>query len=284
LIKLKNKVVVITGAGRGIGQAVALACAREGADLLVCSRTEPEFMETARQIRALGRKVVPLRVDVSKVDDVEKMTATAIREMGKIDVLVNSAGIIGPIGPFIGNEFDKWFETIKVNLVGTALCCKSVIPFMIKHSKGKIINFSGGGASSPRSNFSAYAASKSGVVGFTASLAEEVKAYNIQVNALSPGAIYSRMHDQVLEVGLKAGEKELALSKRVKKNNSEFLIKAVDCAVFLASDESDGLTGRLISAMWDDWRKINPERLAEIASSDLYTLRRIDNVLYCKIN
>ncbi|MCW3999791.1 MAG: SDR family oxidoreductase [Candidatus Bathyarchaeota archaeon] len=284
-MNLSGKVVVITGAGRGIGKATALMCAREGADLVVASRTQSEFMDTAKQAMVFGRRVIPLHVDVSDKNDVALMVKTAVQKLGRIDVLVNAAGIIGSIGPFIDNETDEWINAINVNLIGTFLCCKNVLPHMIKQGGGKIINFSGGGATFPRPRFSAYATSKSAVVGLTATLAEEMKEYNIQINALAPGAVFSRIHEQVLLAGLKAGDKELMVSKRTKENKDEPSPTEVtaECVVFLASDASCGLTGRLISAVWDDWQQMTGARLTAIMASDLYTLRRIDNVFFAQV-
>jgi len=279
-MKLKDKVAVVTGAGRGIGRAIALAFAREGADVVVISRTLSEVEETAAQIRALGRHALALRVDVSRMEDVENMVKSALQEFGRIDVLVNNAGILGPVGSLVENDANHWIETIKVNLIGTFLCSKMVLPIMIKQRGGKVINLSGGGAANPRSRFSAYAVSKAAVVRLTETLAEEVKEFNIQVNAIAPGAIYTRLHDQILNTGSKAGGKALEVSRRVKKTGGTPSEVPATLAVFLASDESEGLTGRLISAVWDDWRNLSKKRIKEIMSKELYTLRRIDEVFF----
>jgi NAD(P)-dependent dehydrogenase (short-subunit alcohol dehydrogenase family) len=143
---------------------------------------------------------------------------------------------------------------------------------MIKQRKGKIINLSGGGATYPRPNFSAYAASKAGVVRLTETLAEEAKKFNIQVNAIAPGAVSTRLHEQILAAGEAAGEKALAESRKVKEGGGTSLELPVGLAVFLASDESNGLTGRLISAVWDDWQEMS-KKIPEIMSTDWYTLR-----------
>jgi len=280
-MKLKDTVAVVTGAGRGIGRAIALAFAREGAAVVVVSRTLSEVEETAAQIRALGRRTLALRVDVSLLEDVERMVKSTIREFGTIDVLVNNAGILGPIGPLVENDVEHWIETVKVNVIGTFLCCKAVLPVMIKQCKGKIINLSGGGAAYSRPRFSAYATSKAAVVRLTETLAEEVRELNIEVNAIAPGAVYSRLHNQVLNVSSKAGRKDLEVSRRVKETGGTPPQMFAALAVFLASDDSDGLTGRLMSAMWDDWRNMSKERIEKIMSKDLYTLRRIDGFLFC---
>lgn len=281
-MKLKNKVAVVTGSGRGIGRAIAIAFAREGASVAVISRTTSEIEETSLQICASGGSVLGLQVDVSKSTDVEMMVKSTVEHFGRIDILVNNAGILGPVGPLYSDDVSSWVETIKVNLIGTFLCCKAVLPLMMQQHSGKIINLSGGGATSPRPMFSAYAASKCAIVGLTSTLAEEVKEFNIQINAVAPGAIFTRLHEQVLNAGAKAGNKELAASNSAKCENEGSLELATDLVVFLASDESVGLSGRLISAVWDHWKTMTKERIGKIMSSELYTMRRIDEVMFAK--
>jgi len=155
------------------------------------------------------------------------------------------------------------------------LCCKALLPGMIERRQGKIINLSGGGATNPRPNFSAYAASKAAVVRFTETLAEEVRPFNIQVNAIAPGAINTRMLDELLASGDEAGEVALSQARRQKESGGDSLLKVVDLAVFLASDESGSLTGKLISAQHDPWREW-AGKADELNATPLYTLRRLD--------
>jgi NAD(P)-dependent dehydrogenase (short-subunit alcohol dehydrogenase family) len=273
-VKLAGKAAIITGAGRGIGRAIALAFAREGADVLVASRTLSEIAETAEEARALGRHALALSVDVSSRDEVERMVAHALEEFGKVDILVNNAGIYGPIGPLVDNNPERWLETIGINLSGSFFCTRAVLPFMIRQQRGKIINLSGGGATSPLPNFSAYAASKAAIVRLTETLAGEVKGFNIQVNAIAPGGVNTRLTDEVLAAGAAAGEEMLERTRRQKETGGVPPERTAALAVFLASEESDGLSGRLISAVWDDWESMNG-RIDQIMASDLYTLRRV---------
>jgi len=271
---LKDKVAIVTGAGRGIGKAIALAYADEGANVVTISRTLSEIEKTSEQIRANGRRAIAIRADVSNAGEVEDAVSLVIKEFGKVDILVNVAGSQGPIGPIIENDINHWIQTVQVNLIGTFLCIKVVLPIMIKQGSGKIINFSGGGATSPRPYFTAYAASKGAVVHLTESLAEELKRYNIQVNTIAPGAVNTDMLDQVLKAGLLAGEHEFKKAQAQLEKGGTSLEKPANLAVFLASDESNGLSGKLISAVWDDWQNM-ASQISKIMSSDIYTLRRV---------
>lgn len=273
-MKLEDKIAVITGAGRGIGKAISLTFAKEGANLVLLSRTLSELKKTAEEVGALGRRALILRADVSNEEQVEKSIDLAVREFGTIDILVNNAAIQGTIGPLVDNDVSKWIETIHINLVGVFLCCRSVLPHMIKKRRGKIINFSGGGATSPRPYFSAYGVSKAAVVRLTETLAKEVEAFNIQVNAIAPGTVNTRMLQQVLEAGTAAGEDELEHCRQQLESGGTPPELAAALALYLASDESDGLSGRLISAVWDDWQNMT-QRIPVIQSCELYTLRRM---------
>jgi 3-oxoacyl-[acyl-carrier protein] reductase len=147
---------------------------------------------------------------------------------------------------------------------------------MIRQRRGKIINLSGGGATGPRPNFSAYAASKAAVARLTETLAEEVKPHNIQVNAIAPGAAATRMQDQIIAAGARAGEQALAEARRVLETGGTPLHSPAALAVFLASDDSDGLTGRLIAVAHDGWQSWDADRIAEVMSAPWFTLRRMD--------
>ena len=274
-MKLQNKVALITGAGRGIGQALAQGLAREGADVSLMARTQAELDQTAGTIRAIGRKVLAIAADVSNPGSVEDFVKLVLVQFGKIDILINNAGIQGPIGSLVGNDSREWMHTISVNLFGTFLCMKAVLPHMIDRRWGKIINLSGGGATSSRVNFSAYATSKAAVVRLTETLAEEVKKFNIQVNAIAPGAINTRMLDQILAAGDAAGGVALLQAKQQKETGGEPLKEVVALALFLASDESAHLTGKLISAPHDPWREW-AGKVEELNVTPLYTLRRLD--------
>jgi NAD(P)-dependent dehydrogenase (short-subunit alcohol dehydrogenase family) len=184
--------------------------------------------------------------------------------------------VLGPVGPLYENDVDMWVEAVKVNLVGTFLCCRAMLPHMMMRRYGKIINFSGGGAAYPKPGFSAYASSKAAVVRLTETLAEEVKDYNVQVNAIAPGMVKTRMVEQIAAAGEKAGETALADARKALEGGDAEFEPVTSLAVFLASEESDGLTGRLISAVWDDWRSLDKDKIGQVMEKGIFTLRRID--------
>ena len=251
-----------------------MGLAREGARVVAAARTQTEIESTAREIASRWGEAIAVPVDVSNAPQVDAMARTALDRFGRIDVLVNNAGTFGPIGPLISNDSEAWVNTIMVNLVGTFLCTRAVMPGMVERRRGKIINLSGGGAASSRPNFTAYAASKAAIIRFTESVAKEVAEHNVQVNAMAPGPVFTRLTESILHAGEAAGTEALEEAYRQQRSGNPTLPDAVALAVFLASDESDGLSGRFISAVWDDWRSI-PSQMRELASSDLYTLRRV---------
>ena len=274
-MKLKSKNVLITGGGRGIGEAMAYAFAKEGANISLSARTISDLEKVQKNLIKYGIKTHIHICDVSNTKEVKSWVDTTLQKFGKIDVLINNAGIYGPIGPLADNNLDHWIQTIEINLLGTVICMKVVLPTMIKQQSGVIINMSGGGAVSPFPRFSAYSTSKAAVVRLTETIAEEVKEYNIRINAISPGAVNTKFLDQVLQAGDAAGKDFFEKSLKQKETGGTSPEIASELAIFLASDESKGLTGKVISAVWDDWKSI-PPRIKELQETSLYTLRRID--------
>lgn len=276
-MKLQGKVGIVTGGGRGIGEAIAMTFAREGAQLAIASRTQSELEQVAAQIRKMGGQVQVIHTDVSRRDDVLRLVEATLTTYGQIDILVNAAGVYGPIGPMWETDVDEWFRAVHINLFGTFLCCHAVLPHMIRRRQGKIINFSGGGATSPLPRFTAYGVSKTANVRLTETLAEEVKEFNIQVNAVAPGAVDTRLQNQVLAAGERAGDLFTRIH-RLRETGEGGVARELPAAlvVFLASAESDGLTGKLIAAPYDGWESWDADRIAEVMSAPWFTLRRID--------
>ncbi|MCY4365390.1 MAG: SDR family NAD(P)-dependent oxidoreductase [Chloroflexi bacterium] len=273
-MRLKDRVALVTGAGRGIGQAIALAYANEGAKLALAARSLDQLGDTAEQAAALGVEAHVISVDVTSQTGVEAMSAKTLERFGRIDILVNNAGIVGPIGALEENDVESWVRTIQVNLVGTYLCCRSVIPIMAEGGGGRIINLSGSGSTSAPYHLSAYGSSKAAIIRLTEILSLELADKNIQVNALGPGSIHTRMWEEITDGAQASGDTDLyEFGLQVTGGGGTSIERAAELAVWLASDDSDGLSGRLIHAVADDFPSLAP-RIPEIMASDLYTLRR----------
>lgn len=272
---LKNKNVILTGAGRGIGRVLAQQFAEEGASIALLSRTQRELEQTLSLIkrRSPGSFICP--VDISIRTEVEEAFLQIRNRFPSIDVLVNNAGVQRPIGKFHENEIQLWIDNIGINLFGTLYLTHLVLPEMISRKKGKIIIMSGGGSTGPRPNFSAYAVAKTALVRFTENLASEYKEEGIDINAVAPGAINTGMLEEVLESETLSGSEYADALKRKKLGGNDPKVAAA-LITFLASELSDGITGKLLSAPWDPWREqAFRERLK--TDKDLGTLRRIDD-------
>ena len=275
-MKLSNKIAIITGAGRGIGRAIAIAFAKEGAKVSLVARTVSELEETAQLIEEYGSTSLVIPTDVTQPSSVASMVQETVSQYGRVDILVNNAGVPGPIGALQNNKIDDWIKTIQVNVIGPYLCCKSVVPLMTNQGGGKIINLAGAGANNAWANLSAYCTSKAGVVRMTEVLALELENKNIQVNALGPGSIHTRMWEE-LRNGAEAANatKIQEIGDRVLSGGGASLENPAELAVFLASDDSGKLSGRLISAVTDDFNNI-ASQIPEIMESEAFTLRRLD--------
>jgi len=275
---LISKNVLITGASRGLGRAIARAFWKDGANVIITARSENDLKLLQRELRSSAKpyqQVDLIVADLSSATAITDLVAQARRACDHIDVLVNNAAVVGPIGTAWEVDWESWIFTLNVNLLAPVQLCRLCIPWMKERGKGKIINISGGGATGPRPRFSPYATAKAGLVRFTETLAMELKEFNIQVNAVAPGIMNSEMTAAVLAAGKeRAGEKEYAnaAAQRIAiKDNAE---KAARLCVYLTSSFGDSITGKLISAVWDSWENLT-DHSEELAKSDIYTLRRI---------
>lgn len=229
-MKLKDKVALITGGGRGIGKAIALDYAREGAKLAICARTSSEVEESAKEIKALGTECLAVECDVSLEEPVSKLVEKVQERFGRIDVLINNAGVMIRPAPIVETELKKWDYTMAVNLRGPFLVTKAVLPLMMRQRSGAIINVSSSIGRGAYANFCAYAVSKWGIEGFTQTLAAEVRSYNIRVNSVEPGYVATKL------TGYHGSRPE----------------SVTELFVFLGTDESKGITGRMLS--YSGWR------------------------------
>lgn len=275
---LNGKVAIVTGSNQGLGLEIARNFVQLGASLMLCAR-DSGLLDEAREILCRlskeGQCIEAINTDVSNLDDVTHLVETTLSRLGRIDILVNNAGIYGPMDVIEDVDWAQWVKAIEINLYGSVLMCRAVLPTMKTQRKGKIIQLSGGGATNPMPRISAYAVSKIAVVRFAETLAEEVREYGIDVNAIAPGALNTRLLDEVLAAGPeKVGDSFFDKSLKQKEFGGTSFDAGVNLAAFLASDQSDGITGKLISAVWDNWTHWT-EHVEELRSSDVYTLRRI---------
>ncbi|MBA3035260.1 MAG: SDR family oxidoreductase [Desulfobacterium sp.] len=275
---LNGKVAIITGANQGLGLAISHKYVNAGASLVMCARNNDLLTRAKRELSAElapGQVIEVIPADVSDIKSVEQLLKATMQRFGRIDILVNNAGVYGAMGPIEEVDWAQWIRAIEINLFGSILMCRAVLPTMKEQKKGKIIQLSGGGATNPMPNISAYAASKAAIVRFSETLAEEVRDFSIDVNAIAPGALNSRMLDEVLAAGPdKVGQAFFDKAVQQKESGGTGFDRGAELAVFLASDASNGITGKLISAVWDKWENW-PEHKDELYKSDIYTLRRI---------
>lgn len=275
-MKLNGKVALITGGGRGIGRAIAERYAVEGCRISLMARTRTELARVAEAIeKKTGQPVLHLTADVGSEEAVRQAVQQTTQALGRIDILVNCAGIVGPVGPLAEINGAAWIQAIQINLTGTFYGIKAVVPIMQRQGAGTIINFSGGGALLPSPFFDAYSVAKAGVVRLTENLALELKAAGIFVCAIAPGAVNTRMFDDMMAAGeAKVGSEIWQSLLQRKAAGGDSLDEPVALAVYLATEEAAWANGRVVSAKWDPWRTLAEHR-GEIIQSDLYTLRRI---------
>jgi NAD(P)-dependent dehydrogenase (short-subunit alcohol dehydrogenase family) len=275
---LSGRTAIITGANQGLGRVIANAYVQAGANLMLCARDEGKLAEVTTELRGQcnpGQRVEAIRVDVSNKKQVDELVSTALSSFSQIHILVNNAGVYGPKGPIEDVDWDAWVQAIEINLLGSILTARALLPHFRANRYGKIVQLSGGGATAPLPFVSAYAASKAGIVRFMETLAGEVRDDGIDVNSIAPGALNTRLLDEVLEAGPeKVGRSFYERSLKQKSEGGTPLERGAELAVFLASSASDGLTGKLISAVWDPWEHFS-EHMEDLKNTDIYTLRRI---------
>lgn len=250
-MKLKDKVAIITGAGRGLGRASAMAMAAEGASTVILSRTPPELADTAAAIESEDGKVLMMRADVSSSEDIGEVVSETISVFGRVDILMNNAAVLGPAELIADIDEEAWTQTMEINLHGPFRCSREVIPHMSRQGGGKIINVTSGLAEIVMPPFGAYSISKAALNHMTRFLAEELQAHNIQVNGMDPGIMDTDMQASIRNLGPEfLGE---ALYEQFVSFEEEGHLKSPDeiaqLAVFLASAASDTITGEIGSEL-----------------------------------
>ncbi len=275
--ELVGRSALITGASQGLGLEIARHYLDAGANVFVCARDETAIAQAREELISRAGEAARVGAAVADVSDpgqVETLVTSVRDHFPDLSILVNNAGVYGPKGAVETVDWEQWVRTIEINLMGSVLPARALIPHLKRSSNGKIIQLSGGGATSPLPGLSAYAASKAAVVRFVETLGLELRNDGVDVNAIAPGALNTRMLDEVLEAGPQAvGEAFHQRALEQQRSGGTPLEHGARLAVWLASASSDGISGKLISAIWDPWNEF-PEHRADL-DSDLYTLRRI---------
>lgn len=296
---IPKRTALITGATGVIGSAIAERFAKSGYRLVLSGRSPTGLSRLQKRLLRHGGAVDVFAADVSKERDMKRLMRRAARKFKSLDVLVAAAGVYGEIGPLQKSETARWRDAIETNLFGTALAVKYALPLLkksrprksrddgtrgtrgnprktAKPPRGKIICFAGGG-DGPLPNFTSYAASKGAVVRLVESLSQEFLEYGIDINAISPGLVKSGFTRALIKVGPKRAGKESYEAARQElfgKKETVSPEKAAELALFLASAPSDGITGKNISAVWDNWHAF-PKHVKTLGMSDIYNWRRV---------
>jgi 3-oxoacyl-[acyl-carrier protein] reductase len=275
---LHGRNAIITGASQGLGLAMAMAYVEAGASVMLCARDEVRLASARGQVAArasAGQRVEVMRADVAAPADAAALVAAALAAFGRVHILVNNAGVYGPMGPIDEVDWAEWIRAMDININGSVLPLRAVLPHFREHRYGKVVQLSGGGATSPLPRIPAYAASKAAIVRLMESIALDVKDDGIDINCIAPGALNTRLMDELIAAGpAKVGAAFYARMKKVAEEGGTPLETGAALAVYLGSAASDGITGRLISAVWDPWETLH-DRRGDLDAGDIYTLRRI---------
>lgn len=275
---LEGRTALITGGTQGLGLEIARHYLAAGiAGICICGR-DPEAVGAAeaglRTVANAGQEVMAVVADISRPAEVERLVALALERQPELTVLVNNAGVYGPKGTIDQIDWQQWVEAIEINLYGSVLAARALFSHFVRCGYGKVIQLSGGGATNPLPGLNAYAASKAAVVRFAETLAGELRQHCVDVNSIAPGALNTRMLDEVLAAGAdRVGQAFYDRAREQQRSGGVPLEQGARLAVWLASSASDGITGKLLSAVWDPWQEL-PSHIADLAS-DVYTLRRI---------
>ena len=270
-----SRTIVVTGGSMGIGRAVVERCLQSGANVFFCARGEEKLAAALEELQnEHAGSVAAEAADVSAGQDVARVFASAQARFGRIHAVIHAAAVLGPIGPITGLDPQEWLRTIEIDLFGTFLVTREACKHMTG-AGGRIVLFSGGGASGPLPNYSAYACSKVGVVRFAETVAQEMLPFGIEINCLAPGFVSTRMHEATIAAGPdKSGEAYFERTKREIEGGGASPKVAADAAFFLASEEAAGITGKFVSAVYDDWASW-VSHAQELRDTEIFTLRRV---------
>ena len=268
--EFRNKCVLITGGGRGIGKRLALGFARLGARLALVARSKAELDLTHIEIEQNGGSALRIRGDVTDPEQMAVATDRVRVAYGAVpDVLICAAGVAGPLQPFLKSSLKHWTEALHVNLLGSINSCRAVLPGMVERRRGKIIVLVCSADIAPKLHFSSYSTAKTAAVRFVESIAMEIADKNVQINCFDPGQAYTSLTDEIIHAGDKLEPKVVSDALETRTTGGTSPEKQMKMAEFLASESSNHVTGRLIHVD-DDWKKLKNATLKR----DAYTLRR----------
>lgn len=267
----KNKVAIITGGSKGIGFTIAKILAKKKYNVVICSRNLNDAQKAKKKIESFGVKCLALKCDVSNFNACKSLVSKTMKTFKRIDLLVNNAGVQGPIGTLWTNSVKEWEKTIQINLTGTFFMSHLVIPHMLKQKNGKIINLSGGGAAYSKPLFSAYGCSKTAVLRLTETLEQELKNTNISVYALAPGIVWTNITKTVLTKKTILDKKTIKELKTAQKSSGTPDEKLEALILFLVSNKSGKFSGKLIHV--NELKKIKKKNKIKPESG---LLRRVD--------
>lgn len=268
-IDLTGQVALVTGAGRGIGRAIAFALRAAGAAVAVCARSEEEISAVARELAGDEGHARAFRVDVTDRAAVEHMVAEVERELGPVDLLVNNAAMPGPVGPFVATDPDEWWRTLEVNLRGPVYCSRAVVPHMVERGHGRIVNVSSGAGFGAIPMLSSYVVSKAALYRLTEALAAETTGRGVGVFAIDPGLVRTTMSEYAVSCGEPSIEK--LFRDWFDAGDDVPPERAAALVAFLASGKGDSLSGRRFGVDRDVRDMVS--RAAEIEQLDLYAMR-----------
>lgn len=269
-----NRKILITGGATGIGKNLTKHFLSQNDLVIIISRSEKNVMQTQNELDRFRNYLISFTGDLASKEFVLELRKE-LRKIGNINYLINCAGVQGEISPFIFSNIDSWYAGFTNNIYAGINAIHLLLPMMMEAGYGKIISLAGGGATGSRPNFTSYAASKIAIVRFSEILADELAGKNVDVNMISPGSCNTRMIDEIIDAGDKAGINEVTMARNVKRTGGTPLEKITNLVSFLFSKEADGITGKIISAVWDDWYDpIFQEKLR--GDKNFATLRRID--------
>lgn len=275
--RLDGKHIVVTGGSTGIGFEVSREALKVGANVCFCARNPVGIEGALSKLSCEGfgpERVRGFSADVSSHEQVQQLFVEAERSFGPLNGLAHAAAVMGPIGPVIEIEPEEWLDALRIDLFGTFLVAREAARRMAEGQNGRMVLFSGGGASGPFENYTAYACSKVAVVRFTETLAQELSFRSIEVNCIAPGFVATRIHDATIQAGANAGRAYLQRTKDELAKGGTPPSVAAKAATFLLSDSARGISGKFVSAVHDGWLEW-PEHLAELQESEIFTLRRI---------